>query len=428
MKVEFDVFNIKNIQFGEKTTIADRVLYINCHELQELLQQDKRLSKVDIELTSPGDNCRILQVADVIEPRAKTGGTGEDFPGVLGKAGTAGEGSTCVLRGVAVVINNQGEAPDAGDSDDALGTIIDMSGPGAELSLYAKNHNVVVIPYPADGVGREGYRIALKLAGLKTAVYLAQAAKELKPDEVEMYDLPPLTAIDKGMENLPKVGYVFQIHCTSYPPMVGEPILYGDNVRSLLPTVIHPNEVLDGALINPYEGIGMETYAIQNHAVIKELYRRHGKELCFVGVILTVSRTTEPERERSVAMASNLAKFVLDADGVIITKASSGAPDVDASQIAQRCEEIGINAVLIMFDRSLDSEVGAVFNLPRANAIVTTANSWSMIELPAMERIIGKRVILPSGGSADSVLKKPLRWIRGALDQTGHSKIMSVRY
>ncbi len=429
MKLELEVFNIKGIRFSQKTAVTDGILHVNRDELQKLLEQDKRLIKVDIELTHPGESCRILQVADVIEPRAKSkGGGGEDFPGVLSKAGTAGEGTTSVLRGVSVVINNPGEAQDMGDSDDALGTIIDMSGPGAELSLYAKHHNVVLVPFPAKGVSREGYRIAIKLAGLKTAVYLAKAAKGLIPDETEIYDLPPLTAISKGMENLPKVGYIFQIHCTSYPPMSGEPILYGDNVRSLLPTLIHPNEVLDGALVNPYDGIGMETHAIQNHAVIKELYRRHGKELCFTGVILTVSRTTEPERERSVAMASNLAKFLLGADGVVITKASSGAPDVDVSQTAQRCEEIGINTVLIMFDRSLNSEVGAVFNLPRANAIVTTANSWSIVELPTVKRIIGKRVILPSGASSDGVLKKPVRWIRGALDQTGHSRIMSVRY
>lgn len=428
MELQLDIFNIEGIRFAKRTGVSDRVLEVNRQELQELLQQDRRLSEVGLELASPGENCRILQVADVIEPRFKTENIGEDFPGVLSRAGTAGRGKTRVLRGAAVVISNQGEAPDIGDSDDALGAIIDMSGPAAELSLYAKLHNLVLIPYPAAGVSREGYRIAMKLAGLKAAVYLARAARDLKPDQVELYNLPPVTHVAKGAENLPKVAYIFQIHCTSYPPIVGEPILYGDNGRLLLPTIVHPNEVMDGALVNPYDGIGMETYSFQNHAVIKELYRSHEKELHFVGVILTVSRTTEPERERSVAMASNQAKFVLGADGVIITKSSSGAPDVDASQTAQRCEEMGVRAVLIMFDRSLNSEVGAVFNLPLANGIVSTANSWSIIELPSMKRIIGKQVILPSGACSRGELKKPIRWIRGALDQTGHSKIMSVRY
>jgi len=429
MKLELDILNIKDVQFGEKTTISDRVLYINRQELQELLQQDRRLSKVDIELTHPGESCRILQVSDVIEPRAKTSGDGEDFPGALGKQGTVGEGSTCVLRGVAVVLNNQSEAHELPEGEDAMGNIIDMSGPGAEFTSYAKTHNIVLVPYPAEGASREDYRIALKIAGLKTAVYLAKAGKDLEPDEVEVYDLPPLTEVTKGMEDLPKVAYIFQVHCTSFPAMAGEPILYGDNIRRLVPTIIHPNEVLDGAVVNPYHNArACHTYVIQNHPVIKELYCVHGKELCFVGVILTVSRYTEPERERSVAMASNIAKSLLGADGVIITKASGGAPDVDAAQTAQRCEDAGVKAVLIMFDVASGIESGTVFNLPGARAIVNTGNEWELVRLPAVERTIGKSVILPSGVSSDGELKRAINWIAGALDQEGHSKMVSVRY
>jgi len=428
MRLELGILDIQDVQFGEKTTINDRVLYIDRQELRELLQQDKRLSKVDIELAHPGESCRILQIADVVEPRAKTKGSGEDFPGALGKQGTVGEGSTCVLRGVAVVINNQSEMHDMPEAEDPMGDIIDMSGPGAELSPYAKTHNVVVLPHPADGASPDDYKIALKIAGLKAAVYLAKAGRELAPDEVEVYDLPPLTEVTQGMEDLPKVAYLFQVYCTSYPAMVGEPILYGDNIRRLLPTIIHPNEVFDGAIVNTYQGRGTETYVIQNHPVIKDLYRRHGKELCFAGVILTVSRYTEPERERSVAMASNLAKSLLGADGVILTKASSGAPDIDAAQTAQRCEEMGVKAVLIMFGSESGIESGTVFNLPGAKAIVNTGNPFRLVSLPAVERIIGKPVILPSGVSADGELKKAPNWISGALDQEGHSKMVSVLY
>lgn len=429
MKLELNVLNIKDVQFAEKTTISDKVLGINRHELQELLQQDKRLSKVDIELAHPGESCRILQVADVVEPRAKISGTSGDFPGALTKAGTAGEGKTCVLRGVAVIINDQSEFHDlTGEAEDAMGLIIDMSGPGGEINLYAKTHNVVVIPYPTEGISRDEYRIALKTAGLKAAVYLAQAGKELEPHEVEIYDLPPLTEVSKGMEDLPKVAYNFQVYCTSYPAIPGEPVLYGDNIRLLLPTIIHPNEIFDGALVNPYEGIGTETYVIQNHPVIKELYHRHGKELCFVGVILTVSRYTEPERERSVAMASNVAKWLLGADGIIITKSSSGAPDIDMAQTAQRCEDLGVKAVLIMFDRSAGSEVGTVFNLPGASSIVATTNQNWIISSPAVERTIGRAVRLPSGVSSSDELKKRVRSIKGALDQIGHSYIRPFRY
>jgi glycine reductase len=192
--------------------------------------------------------------------------------------------------------------------------------------------------------------------------------------------------------------------------------------------MIHPNEILDGAVVNPYEGIGTETYVIQNHPVIKSLYAKHGKELCFTGVILTVSRYTEPDRERAAAMAAGQARFLLGVDGVLLTKASSGAPDIDMAQTAQKCEEFSVKTVLIMFDRSNKGELGTVFNLPGATAIVAIANQYVDIELPPMERVIGNAVKLPSGVSAYDGFPKIFRYIRGALDQEGISRWMPVRY
>src|SRR3990170_2428659 len=101
MKLQLEILNIKDIKFAEKTTISNGVLYINYQELRALLEQDKRLSKVDIELARPGESCRIVQVFDVTEPRCKIGGTGENFPGALGSMQTVGEGRTRVLRGTA---------------------------------------------------------------------------------------------------------------------------------------------------------------------------------------------------------------------------------------------------------------------------------------------------------------------------------------
>src|SRR3990172_7904214 len=71
MRLELDILNIKDVQFAEKTSLSGGVLSINRRELQGLLQEDRRLSRVEIELAHPGDKCRILQVADV-SVRART--------------------------------------------------------------------------------------------------------------------------------------------------------------------------------------------------------------------------------------------------------------------------------------------------------------------------------------------------------------------
>lgn len=169
MRLELSILDIKGVQFGDVTEIKDRVLQINDHELQSILEKDKTFIRVDIELAHPGESCRILQVADVIEPRCKVTGEIDDFPGALGKSGTVGEGKTCILSGTAVLLNDQISAEIVTEAEDPMGYIIDMAGPGAEAGLYGKTQNIVVIPYPVEGVHPDGYRIAMKKAGLKTA-------------------------------------------------------------------------------------------------------------------------------------------------------------------------------------------------------------------------------------------------------------------
>lgn len=426
MRLELKIINIKDVQFGEKTKIDGGVLYINDGELREILQRDKRFSNVSVQLAHPGESCRILQISDVVEPRAKTNGSAQDFPGALGKLGTVGEGSTCVLRGVAVIMNDQSEL--TFPIEDQIGNIVDMSGPGSEISIYAKTNNVVVLPFPAGGISSDNYRVALKIAGLKTAVYLAQAGSELKPDEIEVYDLPPLAEVSKGTEGLPRIAYIAQLYMNQFQTLEGEPILYGDNIRKLVPTLIHPNEILDGAIVNAYRGGVNETYIFQQQPVIKELYQRHGKDLSFVGVVLTICHSTEPERERSAIMAANLVKSVLGADGVILTKAGGGAPEIAMAQTADECEARGVRTALIMWQLHSADLGGALFNLPRVNAIIGTGTVWESISLPPVERVIGRPVTLPTGASANGELER-IKWrISGATDQLGYSKLLSVLY
>ena len=111
MRLELDVLNIKDIQFAGKTTIADGVLRVNRSGLQELLLEDRRLGQVDIELAHPGEKCRILQVSDVVEPRAKTGGSGEDFPFVA-RHKTAAMDSGTYRQGRCQYISSGGRTTD----------------------------------------------------------------------------------------------------------------------------------------------------------------------------------------------------------------------------------------------------------------------------------------------------------------------------
>ena len=109
MRLELNIIHIEDVIFSDRTDVSDGILSVHREELERLLLQDERLARIDIELAHPGESCRILQVSDVIEPRAKIGDNADDFPGVIGRQETVGEGRTCVLRGTAVIINDQSE-------------------------------------------------------------------------------------------------------------------------------------------------------------------------------------------------------------------------------------------------------------------------------------------------------------------------------
>ena len=74
MRLELNIVQITKAQFADATAVRNGVLCVNRQELEDLVKQDTRLTDVDIELANPGDKCRIVNVADVIEPRARIAG------------------------------------------------------------------------------------------------------------------------------------------------------------------------------------------------------------------------------------------------------------------------------------------------------------------------------------------------------------------
>src|SRR4030095_11714318 len=195
---------------------------------------------------------------------------------------------------------------------------------------------------PAPGAERSDYLAAVRLAALKAAVYLARAAREAKPDRGEGSELPPPPRVPPELAHLPRVAYVFQIHSHQRPTGVDEGILYGDPVRRMMPTVLHPNAALHGAELRGFMGRAVTTWSFQNHPVIRSLYAEHGKTLWFAGVVVTVAQATEPERVRSAFLTAGLVAHTLGADGAVFTKIGGGAPHVDMAQAASQCEALGV--------------------------------------------------------------------------------------
>lgn len=414
MKLELGIFNVKNFQAGPSTELKGGVLCVNFKELHRLLCQDKRFADIKLELTHPEELSRIIHVLDVIEPRHKA--KEKEGPWFCG------QGLTHVLRGAGVVLT--GLFPGAEEG------IIDMAGPGAELSPFSRLHNLVLVPQPALGVDRVDYGEALRKAGMKAAAFLGQASRGLSPDEVESYHLPPLSVMAQSGETLPKVAYIYYLYSVAD---LRDMFLFGQDTRSVLPTLIHPNFVLDGAVASggytrPHK---TTTYANTNNAVIKELYKRHGLSLYFMGVIIANHSASYVAKERTAMLSAHLAASVLGAEGVIISKDGGGQADADLMLCCERCEEAGVKTLILATEGAGKdgTSIGALADFSaRANAIVSTGIREEVVRLPRTGRVIGKTAMMSAQGEPEEEIELPLTQIVGALSFFGESKLGAGEY
>ena len=165
-------------------------------------------------------------------------------------------------------------------------------------------------------------------------------------------------------------------------------------IRDSLATVVHPNELMDGAVtINTTRGVGYvpRTWDWQNHPLVLGLYREHGKRLNLAGIILERIRfETYHGKEVNAHAASQLAAM-LEADGAFFAWLGGGNAFVDVMLTLQACEQRGIKTVLVTYEHSGKEGVDAplLFYLPEADAVVSTGSRDRWIELPLAETVVG---------------------------------------
>ena len=416
---------ITDVRFGAKTQIDGTTLVVDREELRQTLVEDESLTGVDFEIARPGESSRAGPIFDITEPRAKAPDSGADFPGILGAATTAGRGTTHVLTGSAVSVLAE-MTPDPTRSP--TGRILEMSGSAVRGSYYSALQHLIVIPRSKAGLPRASVLKAYRIAGVKAAVYLAQAAIHQKPASQHTFD--PIGP-ESERDGLPRVAYIGQIFSRQRRPAVDEPILYGTNTDGMLPVLLHPDEWLDGAIVpslNSWFG-GTETYFYQNHPVILDLYQRHhAREINFAGTIATVAGNDNFDRERQCYAAANLAKWSLKAEGVVLTKYGGGLPHADLSETARLLERMGIRTAVMVSDVSRDRRVESalLFNVPEVDAIVYNGGNGTEYELEGVDHVIAATPTLREllGGP----LKVDASDVIGVMNQQGASRMRALIY
>jgi len=426
MVLELGRIPIEEITWGQKTVIEGKVLHINREELiQKTRGDDSRITSIEADIARPGESTRIIPVKDVIEPRVKVEGRGGIFPGLLSGGETVGDGRTHVLQGCSVVTAGQIVGFQEG--------MIDMNGPGADYTSFSRLLNVVLVIGVKEGISKHEHEEAVRLAGLRAAVYLGEAGRAVKPAHVDRFEVRRPFGRNGGGPDLPTVAYVYMLLSQG---LLHDTYLYGRDAKTILPTLIVPTEVMDGAIVSGNCVSACDkntTYHHQNNSIIGELFRRDGIDLYFVGTVVTNANVRLMEKQRSSDYTAKLVEL-LGANGAIISKEGFGNPDADAMMYCAKIEEKGISTVLIT-DEFAGIDGGSqslADSTPRADAVVSVGNANELITLPPMEKVIGDiRVIEKmAGGVSDGLTEEggitaELQVIVGSTNELGFELLSS---
>ncbi len=397
MNLELRKIHIKDVSFSGINKIENNVLFICPERLKEYVMEDKRIKDVYFEIARPGESVRIMPVKDVIEPRAKP--DGNIFSGTFGvQMEELGEGITYVLNGCAVVTTG----PIVGFQEG----LIDMCGPAAKYSIFTKLINIVMCITKEDNVDPHEHEEAVRLAGIKAAYHIGKIGFSYEDYETENYEWKTIGEKYQEYPDLPKVAYIY--NCMSQG-LLHDTYFYGRDTKLMIPTMITPLEVMDGAIISGNcvsPGSKTTTYHHLNNAVIKECLKRHGKEINFIGIVLNPLMVTLKEKYRNCMLAVRQVEM-LGADGVVISQEGFGNPTTDLMTLCRSLEKKGIKTVIITNEDA--GSDGMSESLPdsvtEAVAIISTGNSNATIMLPKMDKIIGhlKDIEKTTGGNVDSI-------------------------
>lgn len=428
MRLEIGHVLIKDVAFGSETKLENGVLTVNKDEVIALVKEDEHIASCEVDVAKPGESTRITPVKDVVEPRVKVEGPGGIFPGILSKVDVVGSGKTNVLKGCTVMTTGKIVGFQEG--------IVDMKGPGAELTPFSKTINIVLKCEPVDGLKQHDHEKAVRFAGFKVAKYLGETAKAVTPDETKVYEVDTLYEGVKKYPNLPKIGYVQMLQTQG---LLHDTYVYGVDAKQIVPTLMYPTEIMDGAIVSGNCVSACDkntTFHQMNNPVIHDMLEAHGKTLNFVGVIITNENVYLADKERSSNWTAKLAEF-LELDGAIISQEGFGNPDTDLIMNCKKVEAKGIDTVIITDEYA--GRDGASQSLAdadvSANAVVTGGNANEVIVLPKMDKVIGSLdyVDIIAGGfdgslAADGTITVEIQAITGATNEVGFNKMSARGY
>ncbi|MGH3011856.1 MAG: glycine/sarcosine/betaine reductase component B subunit [Gaiellaceae bacterium] len=383
----------------------------------ELLGAVPELEGVEAHVVQGGEPVRLTHALDAVEPRVRPDGR-PAFP----VEGRAGEGRTNRLDDVVVFscLDFPAEERPLHEQE----SVVDLAGPGSALTPYAAGTNVVLTFRPRDELGNEELEAWARRTTLAVAEELARSTLDSEPVAVERFELGPADA------SLPAVAALVQL--SDLGPLYYQ-FVYGVPAGSAgLPRSVDPAELLDGAVTcgeYHWAALRNSTIVFQRNALVRALYREHGRRLRFAGVVLMRGyEQTAEDKERAATAAAEVAAG-LGADGVIVTTDAGGNSHTDAMLTVRACEEAGIKTTAIVAEMAdPDSTSSGLTDwVPEADSIVSTGNAEELVPAWTPERVLGGDTLL-DGAPAFDPGPIPVRNYLGATNQTGQHALTATTW
>ena len=99
----------------------------------------------------------------------------------------------------------------------------------------------------------------MRLTGLKVADYLAKVTLSNEHDYEEVFNLS--VPDDQGQKKLPRLVYVYHLQSQG---LLRNTFVYGHEALNILPTLINPTEIFDGAIVSSNYIIACQKKAIRS--------------------------------------------------------------------------------------------------------------------------------------------------------------------
>jgi len=383
----------------------------------ELMGPVPELEGVDVTVFRGGDHVRLTHVLDAVEPRIRPDGR-PAFP----VEGRAGEGRTNRLDGVVVFscLDFPAEERTLHEQE----SVVDLAGPGAQLTPFAEEANVVLSFGHRDGLANEELEAWARRTTLSVAEELARPTLEAEPAEVERFELG---AADEG---LPAVAALIQL--SDLGPLYYQ-FVYGVPAGEAgLPRAVDPAELLDGAVSSGeyhWAALRNPTIVYQRNKLVRALYREHGKRLRFAGVVLMRGYEQTADDKQRAATAAAEAAVELGADGAIVTTDAGGNSHTDVMLTVRACEASGVRTTAIVAEMAdPDSTSSGLTDWVReADSIVSAGNAEELVPAWKPERVLGGDTLL-DGTPAAAAGPIPVRNYLGATNQTGQHALTATTW